>query len=137
LLLQTLTDRMAEACAEYLHEKVRKEYWGYAAGESLPLAEMFKAKYQGIRPAVGYPSLPDQRQIFTLDRLLHLDRIKVSLTENGAMTPLASVAGFYFAHPQCRYFMIGRITDEQLQDYAARRQEPVAVIRKFLSKNLR
>ncbi|MDR3267694.1 MAG: methionine synthase [Tannerella sp.] len=137
LLLQTLADRLAEACAEYLHEKVRKQYWGYAAGESLPAPELFKAKYQGIRPAVGYPSLPDQQLIFTLDRLLQLERINVRLTENGAMTPLATVAGFYFAHPQSRYFMIGRITDEQLTDYAARRRESPDVIRKFLSKNLR
>jgi 5-methyltetrahydrofolate--homocysteine methyltransferase len=136
LLLRTITDRLAEACAEYLHEKVRREYWGYAAGEDLSLPELFKAKYQGIRPAVGYPSLPDQRLIFTLDKLLHLDRINVRLTENGAMSPTATIAGFYFAHPQARYFMIGRITDEQFLDYAARRQESPDIIRKFLSKNI-
>jgi 5-methyltetrahydrofolate--homocysteine methyltransferase len=137
LLLQTLADRLAEACAEYLHAKVRREYWGYAAGEDLSVADLFKAKYQGIRPAVGYPSLPDQRLVFTLDKLLHVDRIGVRLTENGAMTPTATVAGFYFAHPEARYFMIGRITDEQLQDYAARRHESPDELRKFLSKNLR
>ncbi|MDR1103669.1 MAG: methionine synthase [Tannerella sp.] len=132
LLLQTLSDRLAEACAEYLHEKVRREYWGYAAEENLSIKEMFKAKYQGIRPAVGYPSLPDQQQVFTLDALLRLERIGIRLTENGAMMPTSSVAGFYFAHPDARYFMVGPVTDEQLHDYAARCHENPENVRKFL-----
>jgi 5-methyltetrahydrofolate--homocysteine methyltransferase len=137
LLLQTLSDRLAEACAEYLHEQVRKDYWGYAANENLSPEEMFKVKYRGIRPAVGYPSLPDQQQLFTLDALLHLGRIGIRLTENGAMFPTASVAGFYFAHPEARYFMVGPITDEQLHDYAVRRHENPETLRKFLQKNIR
>ncbi|MDR2041234.1 MAG: methionine synthase [Tannerella sp.] len=137
LLLQTLSDRLAEAAAEYLHEQVRREYWGYAAAENLPKEDLFKVKYRGIRPAVGYPSLPDQQQIFTLDALLDLGRIGIRLTENGAMFPTASVAGFYFAHPDARYFMVGPITDEQLHDYAARRREDPETLRKFLQKNIK
>ncbi|MDR1456385.1 MAG: methionine synthase [Tannerella sp.] len=135
LLLQTISDRLAEACAEYLHEQVRREYWGYAADENLSMEDLFKAKYRGIRPAVGYPSLPDQQQLFTLDALLHLERIGIRLTENGAMFPTSSIAGFYFAHPHVRYFTVGAITDEQLYDYAARRRENPATLRKFLQKN--
>jgi 5-methyltetrahydrofolate--homocysteine methyltransferase len=136
LLLQTLSDRMAEAGAERLHEWIRKTAWGYAADENLPLADLFRVKYRGIRPAVGYPSLPDQRQIFALDRLLKVQRIGVSLTENGAMKPAATVAGFCFAHPDARYFPIGRITEEQLNDYATRRRESPESARKFLAANL-
>ncbi|MDR2679516.1 MAG: methionine synthase [Tannerella sp.] len=137
MLVQTLSDRLAEASAEYLHEKVRKEYWGYASGENLSVDEMFKAHYRGIRPAVGYPSLPDQGLIFKIDRLLHLERVGVSLTENGAMSPASSVAGLYFSHPESTYFMTGRITEEQLRDYAVRRQANVDDLRRFLVKNLK
>ncbi len=137
MLIQTLSDRLAEAAAEYLHEKVRKEYWGYAPEEKLSVEELFKAHYQGIRPAVGYPSLPDQGLIFILDRLLQLDKIGVSLTENGALMPTSSVAGFYFSHPESSYFMIGRISEEQLQDYAVRRGEVADDLRRFLIKNLK
>ncbi|MDR0574171.1 MAG: methionine synthase [Tannerella sp.] len=137
MLVQTLSDRLTEAAAEYLHEKVRKEYWGYAPDEKLSAEELFKAHYQGIRPAVGYPSLPDQGLIFTLDRLLQLDRIGVNLTENGALMPTSSVAGFYFSHPGSSYFMIGRISEEQLQDYAVRRRQSANDLRRFLIKNLK
>jgi 5-methyltetrahydrofolate--homocysteine methyltransferase len=137
MLIQTLSDRLAEASAEYLHEKVRKEYWGYAPDEKLSVEEMFKSHYQGIRPAVGYPSLPDQELIFKIDHLLQLDRIGINLTENGAMSPTSSVAGLYFSHPKSSYFMIGRISEEQLQDYAVRREKPTDELRKFLIKNLK
>ena len=120
MLLQTLTDRLAEAAAEYLHEKVRKEFWGYAPDEALTIPELFQVRYRGIRPAVGYPSLPEQLQIFQVDRLLQADRIGVSLTENGAMSPSATVGGLYLAHPEAKYFMIGRIGEDQLLEYAAR-----------------
>ncbi|MDR1408203.1 MAG: methionine synthase [Tannerella sp.] len=136
LLLQTVTDRLAEAATEYLHTKVRREYWGYAPDEKLSVADMFKAGYDGIRPAIGYPSLPDQGMIFTLDRLLQIREMDVRITENGAMTPTATVAGLFFACPRARYFMIGHISDEQLHDYAARRGEPVEEVRKFLAKNI-
>jgi 5-methyltetrahydrofolate--homocysteine methyltransferase len=135
LLLQTLLDRLTEASSEYLHLLVRKEFWGYAADESCSISELLKSRYRGIRPAIGYPSLPDQEMIFTLDKLLQFNKAEVELTENGAMFPSASAAGIYFAHPDSRYFMIGRISDEQLRDYAVRRNAPVEEIRKFLSKN--
>jgi 5-methyltetrahydrofolate--homocysteine methyltransferase len=137
MLLQTLSDRLAEAAAEYLHEKVRKEYWGYASGENLPVDGMFKAHYRGIRPAAGYPSLPDLGLVFRIDRLLHLERIGISLTENGAMSPTSSVAGLYFSHPESCYFMAGRISEEQLQDYAVRRGEDAGNLRRFLAQNLK
>lgn len=136
MLLQTLTDRLAEATAEYLHEKIRKEDWGYAAGEKLSVEDLFRVKYRGIRPAVGYPSLPDQRQNFILDRLLEMNRIGVSLTENGAMYPTASVSGLYLAHPGADYFMIGTIDETQLRDYARRRELPEAEVRRLLNKNI-
>jgi 5-methyltetrahydrofolate--homocysteine methyltransferase len=137
MILQTLSDRLAEASAEYLHEKVRKEYWGYAPDENLSIKEMFKAHYQGIRPAIGYPSLPDQGLIFKLDKLLNMSDIGINLTENGAMTPTSSIAGLYFLHPESSYFMIGQITEEQLQDYAHRSGVTTDNLKKFLVKNLK
>ena len=136
MLLQTLTDRLAEATAEYLHEKVRKEYWGYAKDESLSIPDLYKVKYQGIRPAIGYPSLPDQLLNFTLDGLLDMSQIGVSLTENGAMYPHASVCGLMFAHPASQYFSVGKIGEDQLADYAGRRGKTVEEMRKFLAANL-
>lgn len=136
LLVQTLSDRLAEAAAEKLHEHVRKELWGYAKDENLTIKELFNVKYQGIRPAVGYPSLPDQSVNFLLDELLEMGKIGISLTENGAMYPHASVCGLIFAHPAARYFAIGKIGEDQLKDYAARRNQPVGQIRKFLAANL-
>ena len=135
MLLQTLTDRMAEAATEYLHEKVRKEYWGYAADESFTMADLYRVKYQGIRPAIGYPSLPDQLQNFTLDELLNMSQIGVKLTENGAMAPTATVSGLFFAHPESNYFQIGSIDKEQVDDYAARRGLNEMEIRKMLGRN--
>jgi 5-methyltetrahydrofolate--homocysteine methyltransferase len=132
LLLQSWADRLAEASSEYLHQLVRKELWGYAADEALAISDLFKGKYRGIRPAVGYPSLPDQGLIFTLDKLLQFNKIGIHLTENGAMTPSATVAGFYFANPEARYFMVGRISEEQLREYAVRRDEDLREIRKLL-----
>jgi 5-methyltetrahydrofolate--homocysteine methyltransferase len=137
MLIQTLSDRLVEAASEYLHEKVRKELWGYAPDEKLSVEELHKAHYRGIRPAVGYPSLPDQGLMFTIDNLLKLNKIRVSLTENGALFPASSIAGFYFAHPESTYFMIGRISEEQLQDYAARRGKSATSTEKFLAKNLK
>ena len=137
MLLQTLTDRLAEATAEYLHEQVRKQFWGYVPDEQLSLADLFRVKYQGIRPAVGYPSLPDQCLNFTLDRLLDFSQIGIGLTENGAMIPTAAVSGLYLAHPDSSYFMVGSIDQEQLQDYAYRRQLPLEEVRRLLSRMVR
>lgn len=136
MLLQTLSDRLAEALAEYLHERVRKEFWGYVPDEQLSIADLYKVKYQGIRPAIGYPSLPDQRLNETVDELLDMQCIGVRLTENGAMYPTASVSGLYFAHPAAQYFMIGTIDEEQLRDYAARRGLTEVEARKLLSRNV-
>ncbi|MDR2533521.1 MAG: methionine synthase [Tannerellaceae bacterium] len=120
LLEQTLRDRLAEAASEYLHERVRREFWGYAP-ELIDIPNLLKDKYIGIRPAVGYPSIPDQSMNHALDRLLNFSSIGISLTEHGAMAPTSSVSGFYIAHPSSSYFMIGTITEEQLADYAGRR----------------
>ena len=131
----TLTDRLAEATAEKMHEEVRKHYWGYAKDESLTIRELHSEQFQGIRPAVGYPSLPDQSIIFLIDELLHLDHIGITLSENGAMHPHCSVSGFMFAHPKAHYFTIGAIGDDQLRDYAHRRQLPTEEIEKYLYRN--
>lgn len=106
LLLQSVGDRLVEAASEWLHERVRHELWGYAPQEQLSVKEMFQARYRGIRPAVGYPSLPDQRLIFPLAELLDVEKIGISLTENGAMYPQSSVCGLYLASPHARYFVI-------------------------------
>lgn len=136
MLLQTLTDRLAEAVAEYLHEKVRKEYWGYAPDEDLSKADLFRVKYRGIRPAIGYPSLPDQLQNFQLDELLGMSQIGVSLSEYGAMLPTATVSGLYFAHPDSQYFLIGTIDEEQVSEYASRRGYTLEEAKRLLSRNM-
>lgn len=136
LLVQTLADRLAEATAEKLHQDVRKHLWGYAPDENLDIKDLHREKYQGIRPAVGYPSLPDQSVNFILDELLDMKQIGISLTENGMMMPHASVCGLMFAHPASRYFSIGKIGEDQLADYAARRGMSIEETRKFLAANL-
>lgn len=136
IMMQLLADRLAEATAERLHEQVRKEFWGYARDEQLTIADMLADRFQGIRPAVGYPSLPDTSLNFVLDRLLGFQQIGIRLTESGAMRPHASVSGLMLDSPKARYFSVGRIGDDQLQDYARRRDLPVSLIRKYLSANL-
>ena len=136
MLAQTLADRLAEATAERLHEQVRKEFWGYAPEEQLSIPEMLAERFQGIRPAVGYPSLPDTSLNFIIDRLLDMQGIGIRLTEHGAMRPHASVSGLMISHPQARYFNLGKIGDDQLADYADRRGIPVEMMRKFLASNL-
>jgi len=136
ILVKTLSDRLAEATAEWLHTQVRKKYWGYAPDEDLSVKDMLKTLYKGIRPAVGYPSLPDQSIIFTLDPLIRFNDIGITLTENGAMFPNASVCGLYFAHPQSKYFMIGKVDEEQFTGYAARRGMKPEVLRKWMASNL-
>lgn len=136
ILVKTLSDRLAEATAEWLHYKVRKEIWGYAPNEILNIGEMFKTHYQGIRPAVGYPSLPDQSVIFKLDQLINFKELGIQLTENGAMFPNASVSGLMFAHPKSRYFNVGKIDNNQFLDYAGRRGKDPEILRKWLAANL-
>ena len=136
MMSQLLADRLAEAAAERLHEQVRKAYWGYAKDEQLTIPEMLVEKFQGICPAVGYPSLPDTSLNFVLDELIDMKQIGIRLTESGAMKPHASVSGLMIAHPQARYFNLGKVGEDQLQDYARRRGLPVEVCRKFLAANL-
>ena len=135
MMMQLLADRLAEATVERLHEEVRKSLWGYAPDEQLSIDDMLTERFRGIRPAVGYPSLPDTSLNFVLDTLLHLSQIGIRLTENGAMRPHASVSGLMMAHPQARYFDIGPIGSDQLADYARRRGVPEALMRKFLKTN--
>ena len=134
--LSTLSDRLAEATAEKMHEEVRKHYWGYAKEENLTMQELHAEHFQGIRPAVGYPSLPDQSINFLLDRLLRFEEIGITLSENGAMRPHCSVSGLMFAHPKAQYFAVGHIDDEQLTDYAQRRQLPIEQVKKYLSQSI-
>lgn len=136
MLAQTLADRLAEATAERMHEEVRKHLWGYAKDERLTIEEMLQEKYVGRRPAVGYPSLPDQSLNFLIDQLLDMKRIGVSLTESGAMRPHASTSGLIISHPQARHFAIGHIGEDQLKDYALRRGMPENRIREFLASNI-
>lgn len=136
MLIKTIADRLAEATAEWLHWKVRTDYWGYVPNESMPVEEMFKVHYQGIRPAVGYPSLPDQSVIFDIDPLIRFSEIGITLTENGAMYPNASVCGLYFAHPRSFYFGIGKIDEQQVTDYEQRRGKQPGELRKWLAANL-
>ena len=136
MMAQLLADRLAEAAAERTHEQVRKEYWGYAKDEDLSIQDMLVEKFQGIRPDIGYPSLPDTSLNFVLNELLDMKQIGIRLTESGAMKPHASVSGLMFAHPQARYFNLGKIGEDQLRDYARRRGLPIEVLRKFLAANL-
>ena len=131
--LSTLSDRLAEATAEKMHEEVRKHYWGYTPKENLTIHELHKECFQGIRPAVGYPSLPDQSINFLIDELLHLEDIGITLSENGAMYPHSSISGFMFAHPKAQYFSVGNISEEQFIDYAKRRGLTLNQAKKFLA----
>jgi len=122
LMVKVLADRLAEAFAEYLHENVRKEIWGYVPDENLTTAELLKETYRGIRPAVGYPSMPDHQDKLALFRMLDPDgQTGITLTETLAMHPGASVAGLYFAHPDSKYFQVGKIGEDQIKEYARRR----------------
>jgi 5-methyltetrahydrofolate--homocysteine methyltransferase len=120
IMLKALADRLAEAFAERLHQRVRTELWGYAADEALSNDELIGEKYRGIRPAPGYPACPDHRVKRDMFRVLHADEIGMALTESLAMTPAASVSGFYLAHPQSSYFNVGKVGDDQIADWAAR-----------------
>lgn len=137
LLFKSLLDRLVEASTEWLHQKIRKEYWGYASKEDLTIQDLFAMKYQGIRPAVGYASIPDQSINFILHNdLLQSDEIGIQLTENGLMHPNASESGFIFAHPKSHYFGIGKISEEQLDSYRLKRKMDEKTARKFLARNL-
>jgi 5-methyltetrahydrofolate--homocysteine methyltransferase len=137
IMAKALADRLAEAFAEKMHELVRKEYWGYSKGEQLDTVELIKEEYQGIRPAPGYPACPDHTEKTTLFELLKAeDNAHMHLTESLAMTPAASVSGFYFAHPQARYFGLGKISKDQVEDYAVRKNMELEDVERWLGPNL-
>jgi 5-methyltetrahydrofolate--homocysteine methyltransferase len=137
IMIKALADRLAEAFAERMHELVRKEYWGYAKDENLSNQELIKEEYAGIRPAPGYPACPEHTEKGTLFNLLDAEnKIGLRLTESYAMYPTAAVSGFYFAHPQSRYFGLGKITKDQVEDYATRKGMSLEEAEKWLSPNL-
>src|SRR5262249_31762558 len=118
IMLKALADRLAEAFAELLHLRVRREFWGYAAQEQLPVDALIEEKYRGIRPAPGYPACPDHTEKEPLFGVLRAPEIGITLTESFAMLPTAAVSGFYFSHPDARYFAVGKIERDQIEDYA-------------------
>lgn len=136
IMLKALADRLAEAFAEYLHQQVRTTYWGYAPNEQLPNEALIKEKYQGIRPAPGYPACPDHTEKPTLFSLLNAENLGVKLTENLAMYPAASVCGWYFANPEAKYFGVGKITNDQVASIAKAKGKNVEEMRGWLSSNL-
>ena len=128
---------MAEAFAEFLHREIRTRYWGFSPEESLTNEELIKERYKGIRPAPGYPACPDHLEKQTLWDLMEVEKnIGVTLTESYAMWPAASVSGYYFAHPEAKYFGLGKIKEDQLIDYSKRRNIPIEEARKWLNPNL-
>ena len=137
IMVKALADRLAEAFAETMHERVRREFWGYAPDEALSSADLIGEKYQGIRPAPGYPACPDHTEKGTLFELLDAEaEAGVSLTESFAMWPAAAVSGWYFSHPDSRYFGLGRIERDQVEDYARRKGESVEWVEKWLAPSL-
>ncbi|HLT52405.1 MAG TPA: vitamin B12 dependent-methionine synthase activation domain-containing protein, partial [Flavobacteriaceae bacterium] len=136
-MIKALADRLAEAFAEYLHKEVRTTYWGYASEESLTNEELIAESYKGIRPAPGYPACPDHLEKKTIWDVLNVEEtIGVKLTESLAMWPAASVSGYYFANPEAKYFGLGKITEDQVKDYAKRRGILTEEAQKWLSPNL-
>jgi 5-methyltetrahydrofolate--homocysteine methyltransferase len=143
IMVKALADRLAEACAEWLHERVRKEHWGYASDEQLSNEELIKERYKGIRPAPGYPACPDHTEKATLFALLDPEaqfnqagRSGVFLTEHYAMFPAAAVSGWYFAHPEAQYFAVGKIDKDQVESYTQRKGQDLAVTERWLAPNL-
>jgi 5-methyltetrahydrofolate--homocysteine methyltransferase len=137
ILLKVLADRLAEAFAERLHERVRREFWGYAPEEQLSNELLIREEYRGIRPAPGYPACPDHTEKALLWELLDPERAAgITLTESYAMHPAAAVSGWYFSHPEARYLAVGRIDRDQVEDYARRKRLSVAEIERWLAPNL-
>jgi 5-methyltetrahydrofolate--homocysteine methyltransferase len=137
ILLTAIADRLAEAFAERLHERVRRELWGYASSETLDNEALISESFQGIRPAPGYPACPDHTELATIFQLLQAhDRAGIELTESMAMLPAASVSGLYLWHPQARYFGVGRIDRDQLEDYASRKGWSIVDAERWLAPNL-
>ncbi len=137
IMLKALADRFAEACAEHFHERVRREFWGYEAGDALTGAQLIREEYRGIRPAPGYPACPDHTEKATLWRLLEVERrVGITLTESFAMYPTAAVSGWYVGHPESRYFAVGKIARDQVEDYARRKGLTVEEAERWLAPNL-
>ncbi len=144
IMFKSLADRLAEAFAEYMHERVRTDFWGYATqeivgenqGEKLNIDALVKEQYQGIRPAPGYPACPDHTVKANMFKLLQCDEIDMQLTDSFAMMPAAAVSGFYFAHKEAKYFSVDKIGTDQLEDMAKRRNLPKEYLERWLSPNL-
>src|SRR5205823_9013328 len=136
IMLKALADRLAEAFTELLHARVRKEFWGYARDERLGSDELIAEKYRGIRPAPGYPASPDHTEKATLFTLLGAERAGIELTETFAMMPAASVSGLYFAQPQAKYFAVGKIGRDQVNDYHVRKDMPLPLVERWLAPAL-
>jgi 5-methyltetrahydrofolate--homocysteine methyltransferase len=137
ILAKALADRLAEAFAERLHERVRQEFWGYARDEALANEDLIREQYQGIRPAPGYPACPDHTEKRTLFDLLQAERnAGISLTESYAMLPGAAVSGWYFWRPEARYFGVGKVERDQVEDYARRKGTDLATMERWLAPNL-
>ena len=134
MMMQLIADRLAEATAEKMHEEVRRTYWGYALDGCGAVSDLHSERFVGIRPAVGYPSLPDASINFVIDSIIHFSEIGIRLTESGAMKPHASVSGMMIAHPKARYFAVGKVGDDQLEDYSRRRGLPIELMRRFLGR---
>lgn len=133
IMLKAIADRLAEAFTELMHERVRTEFWGYVSNETFSNEELIAEKYQGIRPAPGYPACPDHTEKTALFNLLDAGRIGIELTESFAMYPASSVSGWYFAHPESKYFTIGKIAKDQVVDYAKRKNMPLEEVEKWLA----
>ena len=137
ILLESLADRLAEAFAERLHQRVRTQFWGHAPEESLANEDLIAERYQGIRPAPGYPACPDHTEKQVLWELLDVEAATcIELTDSMAMWPGAAVSGWYFSHPQAQYFVVGRINRDQVEDYASRKGWSLAEAERWLSPNL-
>ncbi|KAI8479265.1 hypothetical protein Bbelb_429880 [Branchiostoma belcheri] len=137
IMVKALADRLAEAFAEELHERVRREFWGYSPEELLETSDLHRVRYEGIRPAPGYPSQPDHTEKLTMWELADIEQATgIVLTESLAMDPAASVSGLYFAHPKAVYFAVGKIGKDQVEDYARRKKMEVPTVEKWLGPNL-
>ncbi|MGL4708256.1 MAG: vitamin B12 dependent-methionine synthase activation domain-containing protein, partial [Aeromonas veronii] len=137
ILIQAVCDRLAEAFAEYLHQQVRKEHWGYVPDEALSNEELIRENYQGIRPAPGYPACPEHTEKGSIWELLEVEQaIGMTLTESYAMWPGAAVSGWYFSHPESKYFAVAQIQQDQVEDYATRKGMTLAEAERWLGPNL-
>ena len=136
ILLKAIADRLAEALTEYMHEKIRKEIWGYASDEKFANEDLIAEKYKGIRPAPGYTACPDHTEKEKIFSLLNAEQIGAKLTENMAMSPNATVSGYYFANPVAKYFSVGKVQDDQIADYAKRKNITTKDVEKWLRSNI-